>query len=197
MRITPFKPKRGILLLAYISLFGPFLLFVLLIVLLFVSMNSQHTHLVSTLEGKQAPKTELPLLDSDGYLHSKQFKGRVTLIHFWGSWCQPCRDEHPILMRISEDNRFDLIGINYKDHKSHARHFLNNFGNPFKRIGFDTSGQTAARWGISGPPETFILDKDSTIIARHTGPLTWQIYQTKILPKIEKMEIMGNDLNPH
>ncbi|CBI75805.1 thiol:disulfide interchange protein (fragment) [Bartonella clarridgeiae 73] len=108
------------------------------------------------------------------------------MINFWGSWCLPCRAEHPILIEIAKDKRFDLIGINYKDNQDNAQRFLNNFGNPFKLIGFDALGLTAINWGIYGPPETFILNKDSIIIGKHTGPLTWQIYQKEILPKIEK-----------
>ncbi len=89
-------------------------------------------------------------------------------------------------MKIAQDQRFDLIGINYKDNKENAQRFLRNFGNPFKVIGFDASGYTAINWGVSGPPETFLLNKESMIIAKYIGPLTWQIYQKKILPKIEK-----------
>ncbi|WP_083859154.1 DsbE family thiol:disulfide interchange protein [Bartonella florencae] len=167
-------------------------MFFLLLTLLFFyfttnKYSNNNSLLANTFPEKPAPQINLPLLDREKYLlQSEQFKGRVTLVNFWGSWCLPCRQEHSLLMKITQDHRFDLIGINYKDSKENAQRFLNNFGNPFKAIGFDASGHTAINWGVYGPPETFLLNKESIIIAKHVGPLTWQIYQKKILPKIEK-----------
>ncbi|GAA5104782.1 hypothetical protein GCM10023261_03650 [Bartonella jaculi] len=189
MKITPPKPKKNISLPVLFGLFGPFVLF-LLVMLFFNFMDNKYPNDTSLLPnafaGKHAPKTNLPLLKNETYLDSEQFKGRVTLVNFWGSWCLPCREEHSLLMKIAQDQRFDLIGINYKDNKENAQRFLNHFGNPFKFIGFDVSGHAAINWGVYGPPETFLLNKESIIIAKHVGPLTWQIYQKKLLPKIEK-----------
>ncbi|ENN94166.1 DsbE family thiol:disulfide interchange protein [Bartonella bovis] len=184
------KLKKSVSLPTLLGLFTPFLLFLLLILLLFSSIKNKHSNdlfLASNiLIGKPAPKTHLPLLNRDGYLNSEQFKGRITLVNFWGSWCPPCRKEHPVLMKIAKDHRFDLIGINFNDNKENAKRFLIHFGNPFKFTAFDDSNYTAINWGVYGPPETFILDEENIIIARHIGPLTWQIYQKEILPKIEK-----------
>ncbi|WP_208437229.1 DsbE family thiol:disulfide interchange protein [Bartonella taylorii] len=191
MKIAPQKSKKNISLSVVFSLFGPFVFFLLLIILFFYFMDSKHPNdtflLPNTFAEKPAPKISLPLLGNENYLlNSEHFKGRVTLVNFWGSWCHSCREEHPLLMKIIQDQRFDLIGINYKDSKENAQRFLNSFGNPFKFIGFDVSGHTAINWGVYGPPETFLLNKESIIIAKHVGPLTWQIYQKKILPKIEQ-----------
>ncbi|ABM45308.1 hypothetical protein H704_01170 [Bartonella bacilliformis Peru38] len=190
MKTAPSKSRKKMSWLVLLSLFGPFLLFLLLITFFFSSIDKKYLYDASFIPNafirKPAPKIHLPLLNNENYLNSEEFKGRVTLVNFWGSWCPPCRQEHPILMEIAKDQRFDLIGINYKDNKDNAQRFLNNFGNPFKYVGFDASGYTAINWGIYGPPETFVLNKDSVIIATHIGPLTWQIYQQKILPKIEQ-----------
>lgn len=199
MKNTPQKLRKNTSLLAVFGLLGPFVCFILLTVLFFYLIGKKHPHDTSLLSNmfaeKAAPQISLPLLGNENYLlNSDQFKGRVTLINFWGSWCLSCRTEHSLLMKIGQDKRFDLIGINYKDSKENAQRFLNNFGNPFKVIGFDASGYTAINWGVYGPPETFLLNKDSIIIAKHVGPLTWQIYQKKILPKIEKA-IMQEDIS--
>ncbi|WP_019223183.1 DsbE family thiol:disulfide interchange protein [Bartonella rattaustraliani] len=191
------KPKKNISLATFLGLFGPFVFFLLLIVLFSYFIDKKKLNnpslLPDTSVGKATPKTNLPLLDKENYcLNSEQFKGRVTLVNFWGSWCLSCRKEHPLLMKIAKDQRFDLIGINYKDNKENAKRFLNNFGNPFKVVGIDVSGHTAINWGVYGPPETFLLNKDGIIVAKHVGPLTWKIYQNKILPKIEKA-IIAND----
>ncbi|WP_425547926.1 DsbE family thiol:disulfide interchange protein [Bartonella acomydis] len=191
MKNIPQKLKKNISSYAVFCLFAPFVFFLLLTLLFFYFTNNKHSNNISllpnTLVEKHAPQINLPLLENEYHLlHSEQFKGRVTLVNFWGSWCLSCRKEHPLLMKIAQDQRFDLIGINYKDSKENAQRFLNNFGNPFKIIGFDASGYTAINWGVYGPPETFLLNKESMIIAKHIGPLTWQIYQKEILPKIEK-----------
>ncbi|UNE54338.1 DsbE family thiol:disulfide interchange protein [Bartonella machadoae] len=197
MHKVPQKPKNSISLFTLLGLLGPFVFFLLLIMLFFYFTNSKHPNdnflHPSTFSEKPAPKTNLPLLGNENHLlNLEQFKGRVTLVNFWGSWCLSCRTEHPLLMRIAQDQRFDVIGINYKDNKENAQRFLRNFGNPFKAIGFDASGYTAINWGVYGPPETFLLNKESLIIAKHVGPLTWQIYQKKILPKIEKAIMTKN-----
>ncbi|MCZ2157712.1 DsbE family thiol:disulfide interchange protein [Bartonella sp. 220] len=191
MKTIPQKSRKSISSSVSFGLFGPFVFFFLLLMLFFYFMKCNRPNGVflfpNTLAGKPAPKINLPLLGDEKYLlNLEQFKGHVTLVHFWGSWCSSCRGEHSLLMKIAQDQRFDLIGISYKDNKENAQRFLRNLGNPFKVIGFDASGHTAINWGVSGPPETFLLNKESVIIAKYIGPLTWQIYQKKILPKIEK-----------
>ncbi|WP_455474232.1 DsbE family thiol:disulfide interchange protein [Bartonella sp. B30(2025)] len=190
MKIAPQKPKKNMSFLNFFSLFGPFFLFLLFTILLFSSMSDklskESSFSPNTLAGKPAPKIHLPSLNNDYYLDLEQFKGRIKLINFWGSWCLPCRQEHSLLMKIAQDQRFDLIGIDFKDNKENAQRFLTTFGNPFKLIGFDSSGHIAINWGVYGLPETFLLDKNNIVITKHVGPLTWQIYQKKILPQIEK-----------
>ncbi|WP_455476010.1 DsbE family thiol:disulfide interchange protein [Bartonella sp. B17] len=199
MKIIPQKPKKGIFLPILFGIVGFFLLFFFIIILLFSFMSrkssKETSFALNALAGKSAPKINLPSLNNDNHLDSEQFKGRVTLINFWGSWCLPCRQEHPLLMKIAQDQRFDLIGINFKDNKENAKRFLTIFGNPFKFIGFDVLGHTAINWGVYGPPETFLLDKKGIIITKHVGPLTWQIYQKKILPQIEKAIMTERILN--
>ncbi|WP_273756389.1 MULTISPECIES: DsbE family thiol:disulfide interchange protein [unclassified Bartonella] len=191
MKNTPQKIKKNTSLSIVFGLLGPFVFFLFLTVLFFYLIGRKYPNDTSLLPNrfveKSAPLISLPLLVNENhFLHSDQLKGRVILINFWGSWCSACRKEHPFLMKIAQDKRFDLIGINYKDNKENAQRFLNRFGNPFKVIGFDASGYTAINWGVYGAPETFLLNKEHIIIAKHVGPLTWQIYQNKILPKIEK-----------
>lgn len=184
------KPKKTLSFPVMIALFGPFILFVILVVVMFSHMETTDpdtANLVpNALAGKPAPSTSLPLLSQDGQFNPAELKGRVVLVNFWGSWCPPCRDEHPTLMQIAHDKRFDLVGINYKDKVENADRFLTNFGNPFKIIGFDPGGRAAIDWGVYGPPETFILNKSGTIVYKHIGPLTPQIYQQETLPEIEK-----------
>lgn len=104
-------------------------------------------------------------------LSSDDLKGDVFVVNIWASWCVPCRQEHPILMKMAEMNGFRLVGINYKDDPGNARAFLGGLGNPFAAVGTDIKGRTGIDFGVYGVPETFIIGRDGTIRHKHVGPL--------------------------
>jgi cytochrome c biogenesis protein CcmG/thiol:disulfide interchange protein DsbE len=142
----------------------------------------------SALIGAPAPVTDLPPLPNSPLpgLSSADFKGKVTLVNVWASWCAPCREEQPVLLALSQDRRFDIAGLNYKDKPENALRFLGELGNPFTAIGADTAGRTAIDWGVYGVPETFLVGPDGTIILKHVGPLSPEAVATELIPAIEK-----------
>lgn len=142
----------------------------------------------SALIGAQAPATNLPPvegLDLPG-LSSEMLAGKVTLVNVWASWCVPCRQEHPILMRLATDDRLQVLGLNYKDSPANARRFLAELGNPFDAVGQDDNGRTAIDWGVYGVPETFLVGRDGTILYKHVGPFTEQSAASQLMPALEK-----------
>lgn len=154
--------------------------FLALAALFFFRLGSgDPSQLPSALIGKPAPSLLLPPLEG---LFSKNvqvpgfdpstFQGQVTLVNVWASWCVPCQTEHPQLMRLETDNRFRLIGINYKDAPENARRFLGRYGNPFVAVGVDSNGRAGIEWGVYGVPETFLIGRDGKIIYKHIGPIT-------------------------
>jgi cytochrome c biogenesis protein CcmG/thiol:disulfide interchange protein DsbE len=142
----------------------------------------------SALIGQPAPQTKLAPLEGAGVpgLDSSGFKGKVTVLNVWASWCAPCREEHPLLLGLAGDDRFVLAGLNYKDPPDLAQKFLAGFGNPFAAIGADPDGRSAIDWGVYGVPETFIIGKDGKIAFKHVGPLTVEAVKTELLREIEK-----------
>lgn len=142
----------------------------------------------SALIGRQAPETRLPPLEGLGLpgLDSANFAGKVTLVNVWASWCAPCREEHPLLVALSQDRRFTLAGLNYKDSPQNALRFLGSLGNPYDAVGVDTAGRAAIDWGVYGVPETFLVGKDGKILFKHVGPLTQQVVAGKLMPEVEK-----------
>ena len=104
-------------------------------------------------------------------INSEDFKGSVTLVNVWASWCVPCRDEHPFLVRLAGDKRITLAGINYKDAPENALSFLKRYGNPFAAVGVDSGWRAAIEWGVYGVPETFIVGRDGRIAYKHIGPI--------------------------
>lgn len=147
----------------------------------------------SALIGKQAPQTNLPAVEGlmrDGVpvpgLNSEDFKGKLTLVNVWGSWCVPCRQEHPLLMEVAKDSRIRLVGLNYKDQPENARRFLGDLGNPFAAVGADRAGRSAIEWGVYGVPETFLVGPNGKIIYKHVGPFTPESVRDDLMPAVAK-----------
>jgi cytochrome c biogenesis protein CcmG/thiol:disulfide interchange protein DsbE len=147
----------------------------------------------SALIGHVAPPTNLPplpALERDGKavpgIDSADFKGEVTVLNVWASWCVPCREEAALLITLATDSRLRVVGMNYKDQPDNARRFLGRFGNPFAANGVDGNGRAAIEWGVYGVPETFVIDRDGRITYKLIGPLTPDNLEAAVRPAIEK-----------
>lgn len=167
-------------LLAFLALSAVFLM------QLFSGRDS--SYVPSALIGESVPQTELPPLEGSVLpgLVPADFLGQVSVVNVWGSWCLPCREEHPLLMRLADDERIRVVGLNYKDKPENARRFLGELGNPFDAIGVDASGRAAIEWGVYGVPETFVVGPDGTIRYKHVGPFSQASLSRELLPEIEK-----------
>ncbi|WP_309082725.1 DsbE family thiol:disulfide interchange protein [Chelativorans sp.] len=142
----------------------------------------------SALIGQPAPQTELPPLEGLPLpgVDPADFAGKVTLVNVWGSWCVPCRQEHPLLMELAGESDIRLVGLNYKDQPENARRFLGELGNPFDAIGVDRTGRGAIEWGVYGVPETFLVGPDGRIRYKHVGPFTPESLREDLMPQIEQ-----------
>ena len=147
----------------------------------------------SALIGRPAPQTALPALQGlvrDGVqvpgLDPGVFKGKVSVVNVWASWCVPCHDEAPLLTELGKDKRLQLVGINYKDSPDNARRFLGRYGNPFGIVGVDDNGRGSIEWGVYGVPETFVVGRDGTIVYKLVGPVTPANFDRVLKVEIEK-----------
>jgi cytochrome c biogenesis protein CcmG/thiol:disulfide interchange protein DsbE len=147
----------------------------------------------SALLGRPAPQTTLPALegllrDSAAVpgLDPAAFKGKVSVVNVWASWCVPCHDEAPLLTALAKDTRLQIVGINYKDSPDNARRFLGRYGNPFGIVGVDGNGRGAIEWGVYGVPETFVVGRDGTIVYKLVGPVTPANLDSVLKVEIEK-----------
>ena len=109
------------------------------------------------------------------------------LINFFASWCVPCRIEHPLLMRLAEQNHVPLYGIDYKDQPADAQKLLAQFGDPYRAVGMDRDGRVGLDFGVYGVPETYVLDSTGHIRKRFVGPLTAQQVNQELLPLLKQL----------
>jgi cytochrome c biogenesis protein CcmG/thiol:disulfide interchange protein DsbE len=112
--------------------------------------------------------------------------GRTVLVNVWASWCVPCHDEAPLLMKLADDKRIRIIGINYKDQPENARRFIGRYGNPFAAVGADVNGRASIDWGVYGVPETFVIDRDGRIAYKLVGPISAENLDAVLKPQLEK-----------
>jgi cytochrome c biogenesis protein CcmG, thiol:disulfide interchange protein DsbE len=147
----------------------------------------------SALIGHPAPQTVLPALEglvANGAqvpgLDPAAFKGKVSVVNVWASWCVPCHDEAPLFSQLAKDKRLQMVGINYKDGADNARRFLGRYGNPFGMVGVDGNGRAAIEWGVYGVPETFVVGREGTILYKMVGPVTADNIDSVLKVEIEK-----------
>lgn len=174
--------------------FLPLALFVALAGVFLLQLGSERdaSEIPSVLIGTRAPKLALEPLE--GLLRNGEqvpalsdaaVAGRLSLVNVFASWCVPCRQEHPLLMKLAADSRITLVGINYKDKNGNALRFLGELGNPYAAVGVDPKGQASIDWGVYGIPESYLLGPDGTILFKQIGPFTPQSLSEKLMPLIE------------
>jgi cytochrome c biogenesis protein CcmG/thiol:disulfide interchange protein DsbE len=167
--------------------FLPFAAFVALVVLFAFGLNpSRDIHaLPSPLIGKPAPAFTLTdVLDASRPVSNADLKGQVYILNVWGTWCAACREEHDALLAISQQHVVPIIGLVYMDERDKAKQWLEQLGNPYQAVAFDTDGRTAINWGVYGAPETYLVDGNGRIVYKFISPMTQQIWDREFMPRI-------------
>lgn len=121
----------------------------------------------------QAPDFRITTFDGDT-MHLSDLRGQVVLLHFWGSWCAPCRAEALILQSLYEqyeDQGMVILGVAYRDTEAESRAFIEEYGLTYPN-GLDV-GETISEqlYGIRGAPTTFVIDPNGDIALYHLGPI--------------------------
>jgi cytochrome c biogenesis protein CcmG/thiol:disulfide interchange protein DsbE len=198
--VTAVEKERANVRRRRIFVLAPLVVFLGLVLLFLISLYSgDPSRIPSALIGQPVPQTSLPPvagLDRDGKpvpgIDPASFKGAVTLVNVWASWCVPCHDEAPLLMQLAQDGRLRIIGINYKDEPENARRFLGRHGDPFAAAGADPNGRAAIEWGVYGVPETFLVGRDGRIAYKLVGPITPDVLASVLKPEIERALAAGS-----
>lgn len=152
-----------------------------------LTQNRNPADIGTALVGKPAPVVDLaPLRDGAPRLSSADWKGHVTVVNFFASWCAPCQIEHPLLLRLARDG-VRVHGINYRNKPDEAKAWLAKLGDPYERIGVDADGRGGVEFGISGIPETLVIDKSGVIRLHLRRPLTPADVTDAILPLLKEL----------
>lgn len=167
----------------------PILAFAALGVLLAYGLSLDPRKIPSPLIGKPLPAFSLPTLENPGRkIAHTDFRGQVVLINVWASWCVACRQEHPLLMELTQRRTVPVIGLNYKDTPADADKMLSELGNPYGINLVDADGRVGIDWGVYGVPETFLIDKAGVIRHKHIGPLTREAWERDFAPLIAELK---------
>tara|TARA_A100001011_G_scaffold333941_1_gene361990 strand:+ start:41 stop:562 length:522 start_codon:yes stop_codon:yes gene_type:complete len=149
------------------------LLIVFIIGVFFIGLNKNSTYDTKNLVGKKITKIQLDHFNDNRKITEEDLKKNdFTLINFWASWCAPCRDEHPFLLKLNNEKNLKILGVNFKDKKNHAVRFLTDLGNPYHVLTRDELGKESVNFGIYGIPESILINKDLIIVKKFIGPIS-------------------------
>ena len=156
--------------------FLPLIILLCVITLFLFGTFKKNTRVIPTpLIGQEVPIMGLETRFYDDFesniLEDILKSNKIKIINFWASWCLPCEVEHPILMGLSKKSDFIIIGVNYKDTEEGSAEFLNEKGNPYDLVVIDDEGMMGIEMGLTGVPETFVVNEEGKIIYRIVGPI--------------------------
>jgi cytochrome c biogenesis protein CcmG/thiol:disulfide interchange protein DsbE len=170
-------------------LFLPLAVAVILGLFFWKGLSLDPKALPSALIDKPVPSFELPWLERPGQtLTQEVFKGKVSLLNVWATWCPSCRIEHPFLMELAHNRNIPIYGLDYKDEVAATNKWFAELGNPYVANIFDEKGTLGFDLGVYGAPETYIIDKNGMVRYRHVGPLNDAIWKETLLPTFSRLQ---------
>lgn len=175
----------------------PLIVFVGFIIMLYLRLGQPTDIVTNTALERPVPTFELPLLsDTSRMMTNDNLPEQPFLMNIWGSWCPTCIVEHPFLMQL-EERGVNLVGVNYKDDIGDALGYLNRGGDPFSMSIQDLSGQFALDLGLTGAPETFVVDGEGIIRQHIVGEINESNWQSRITPCLMLLnEADKNNVSP-
>lgn len=166
--------------------------FALLAFFLWRGLSGDPTKLPSMRVGQPVPDFDLPQLEDAVHARfsSRDLRGQVAVLNVWASWCESCIQEQVFLLNLARQG-VPIYGLNYHDYPPAAIEWLHTWGNPYRAIGADTTGEATMNLGVYGTPETFLIDPQGVIRFRYAGALDEVVWQKEFLPRIQQMKVTG------
>lgn len=141
------------------------------------------------LEGQPVPEFDLrPIKGRDKGFASKDLLGQASLVNVFGSWCVSCQVEHPFLMEVKKRGLVPIHGIDWREkNPDDGPKWLARFGDPYSLVGDDPDSHAAIAFGVSGAPETFLVDRQGIVRYKHVGPVTPESWEKILWPLIQEL----------
>ncbi len=167
----------------------PLGVFLVLAVYFAVGLTKDPRRLPSTLINREVPAFDLAAIQGyDRGFKSTDLLGQVSLVNIFGSWCVSCLAEHPFLMELKKTNAIPVYGLDWRETSPDAAiKWLKRHGDPYTLIGNDADSRVAIDFGVTGAPESFIVDKKGIIRYKHVGPIYPDIWKESLLPIVEAL----------
>ena len=165
----------------------PVALFAVVVLTFAIGLGRDPSRIPSVLVGKPLPVFSLPGVRSrEAGLSSKEFRGEPRLLNVFASWCVSCRVEHPVLLQLKQEG-VPIDGLDWKDDAIQGAHYLAQNGDPYMRAGNDRSGRTGIDLGVTGVPETFVVDGRGIVRSKHVGPIEPDDWTGTIKPLMDSL----------
>jgi cytochrome c biogenesis protein CcmG/thiol:disulfide interchange protein DsbE len=168
-----------------LKLFVPLLIFIGMAIVFYRGFGVDSKALPQLSIGKPMP--QFSLLTLEGVEANREILGNEGpyLLNVWATWCAPCVQEHPYLVNLSKQG-VRIAGLNYKDDNQKAIAWLKRLGDPYYIVVADPVGKLALDLGITGFPETYLVDENGSILVHHVGMVNSKVWQEKLKQPYEK-----------
>jgi cytochrome c biogenesis protein CcmG/thiol:disulfide interchange protein DsbE len=138
--------------------------------------------------GRTAPAFTLPLVgDANASFSPAEMKGRVWMLNIWAPWCTSCRQGHGFLMQLAQAGVLPIVGLNWKDKDREAASLLARSGSPYVAVPEDLDGRVGIDYGVTGTPETYLIDQAGIVRLKHIGPISPEVWKTRFEPKLKEL----------
>ncbi|HSJ79639.1 MAG TPA: DsbE family thiol:disulfide interchange protein [Thiobacillus sp.] len=166
----------------------PLVLFIVLVGFFAKGLFLNPREVPSPFIGRMAPAFTLPLVgDANASFSPAEMRGKTWILNVWAPWCVSCRQEHPLLMQIAQSGRIPIVGLNWKDKDREAASLLARTGSPYVAVPEDLDGRVGIDYGVTGTPETYIIDQSGIVRLKHIGPISPEVWKTKFEPKLKEL----------
>lgn len=165
-----------------LKLFAPLIILLILLPLFYVGLSLDPKAMPSALVGNKVPDFALSTVEDETRIVTpNDLKGKVTLLNVWATWCFACKAEHPYLVKLAREG-VHIVGIDYRDEREPARKWLEDLHNPYEYSVFDGEGRLGLDLGVTGAPETFVIDREGIIRYRHIGVIDERVWRETLEP---------------
>lgn len=138
--------------------------------------------------GRTAPGFTLPLVgNANASFSPADMKGKAWMLNVWAPWCIACKQEHGFLMHLTQSGIIPIVGLNWKDRDREAEQLLARMGNPYVAVPEDLDGKVGIDYGVTGTPETYLIDKEGIVRMKHIGPIDPDTWKEKFEPKLKEL----------